>query len=226
MAMGSLLSWGCRRRLRVKLQQMLLNDFVDLRLGVRLQPRLHLLIRSSALNDHEDRTGRSRFSDHLLELARHRQREVMSVDGDDAIAFLHADVMRRSVEVDGFHDDAAMRELDDLQAEIATADEHAPDLLLALARRGIALLPFFGVHCSSREDEGDEGYLGDSGNHSEAWVLWPTLNVVDQRGSCFTNQKMSNEFRVIKGVTAKNEVHRTRLQRENREGLSLSVAKR
>src|ERR1051325_277194 len=178
------------------LRQARLDDLVDLRLRVRLHPRFHSPVVAAPLHNDPQRAGLLRVRQRLLELARRRLVHVPAVDGDDAVAFLQVGVRRRTVRNDRLDHQAGL-ELHDGDAEIAPSGQHAPDGLLAFARRRVALLRLVGgvERGGGKKEYGSE--FDDAGVHAETGFLFGRrLLYAWTLATLITNQKMSNEFHV------------------------------
>src|SRR5437588_2314732 len=110
------------RQRRVVLQDVLRNDLVDLRFGVRLEFRVDLLVCAATLNDHEEDTARFFcVGERLFEVPNAGKSHVAAVDGDDAIALFETGVIGGTIDVHGLDDDAAVWKFYDLPTEIAAA---------------------------------------------------------------------------------------------------------
>src|ERR1043166_7306675 len=131
---------------------MLVDDSLDLVARILLEARIDFLVRAAALNDHEENACLLRVGERLLEVAHRGQRHVAAVDGDDAVMLVEAGALRRRVGIHALDDDPAVRQLDDLKAEIAPSGKHLSNLALALLRGGAAALLLF-AECSSASSE-------------------------------------------------------------------------
>src|SRR5437868_11356391 len=75
-----------RRAYSMRLGEMLRDDFVDLRLRVRLHPRFDGFEDAMPLNDHPEAAGFARFSQDLLEVVDRRVLRRVTIDGHQTIA--------------------------------------------------------------------------------------------------------------------------------------------
>src|SRR2546423_4850603 len=134
-----------RRADSMRLGEMLRDDFVDLRLRVRLHPRFDGFEDAMPLNNHPEAAGFARFSQDLLEVIDRRVLRRVPVDGHQTIAGAESGALGRTV-LDDRLDGDARAELDDLYTEVPAAGEHLTDDALAFRGRCGAL--FFVVRIS------------------------------------------------------------------------------